>query len=101
MSMMKHLLAQINDEIEGAKEYASFALKFKDDDRELSTMYCSMAKAELGHYNNLDNQIVKMLDKYYENEDKRYSGFEEMYEWKKSENLAKIAEVNLMLDMCK
>lgn len=101
MSIVKHLVAQIADELEGAEEYAELALKYKDEDKEICNMYVPMAKAELGHYTTLMACLDKVMKEYREDDDPKYTGFKEMYDWKKPEYVKKVAQINYMLDMCK
>lgn len=49
MRLVKMLAEQIEDELDGACEYAYQAIEQKSADRSLSRLYYSMAKTELEH----------------------------------------------------
>lgn len=55
MKRISTLLEQMDDELDGAREYAQCALHLKDEDRELADVYASLARTELDHYQKLYN----------------------------------------------
>lgn len=52
---------QMDDDLNGAREYAQCALHLKDEDRELADVYISLARTELDHHQKLYNQMTRIM----------------------------------------
>lgn len=61
MEVIKHLIKDMNEEMEGAEHYAKKALQYKDEDRELADMYSKLSGVEKGHADMIHEQIVKKI----------------------------------------
>lgn len=99
MSLMKKLLEQFDEEIEGVEEYSKCAIENKDDP-ELFKMYSDMAVAELGHAKTLHQQIAKRTAEPIEPED-AVKALEEMWKDKNAEMVCKMATAKGYLDTVK
>ena len=53
MKLIKCIIAQMHDEIEGVKEYSIMALEYRTSRPELARLYHTMAEQEYEHYNKL------------------------------------------------
>lgn len=61
MHKLDKIIYQIDDELEGAEDYADASILYRDIDREISEQYAMMSNAELNHVNTLrliGNKIV-------------------------------------------
>lgn len=61
MRIIKKLAEQINDEVDGAIDYAMEALDCKVEDPELSRFYFELAKTEYGHMEKLHDQVLRKI----------------------------------------
>lgn len=61
MKIIKHIVEDIREEMEGAEHYAKMATKYKDEDRALADCYVKMAETEMGHVNNLHDHAVRLI----------------------------------------
>lgn len=61
MKIIKHLVEDIEEELEGAEHYAKLATQYKDEDRELADTYAKLANVELEHVDALHGQAVRMI----------------------------------------
>jgi len=99
MRIVKQLLAQINDELDGAKDYAINALDLKQSKPELSRLYKDMASTEYQHANSLHEWAVRYVD------EARASGVvpppEMIEKWEQEHRLAiaRQAEVKVYIDL--
>ena len=64
MIIIKELMEQMEDELDGASEYIDKAIKYKDTDKMLADLYYSMSLQELKHHNDLHSQIIRMITDY-------------------------------------
>lgn len=99
MTKIKNLIAQIDDEIEGAKEYAESYLECKaKGNSQWSTRYKEMANDELKHAGYIHDKAIADIDELK----KVYTPPVEMQEkWDKShkEYVEKAAWIKQMLTM--
>lgn len=61
MKVIKQIVEDIEDELEGAEHYAKLATQYRDDDKMLADNYARMAQTELGHVNDLHSQAVRLI----------------------------------------
>lgn len=64
MKAIKHIVEDIQEELEGAEHYAKLATQYKDTDKTLADMYVKLAEVELGHVNLLHDQAVRIIKEY-------------------------------------
>lgn len=63
MKIIKTMVEQIKEELEGAKEYAMLASQIKSDMPTAAQMYAKMAQDELNHATLIHAEAVKAIDK--------------------------------------
>ncbi len=99
MSLMKKLMAQFDDEIEGVSEYVKCAMENKEDP-ELYKMYNDMAMAELGHAKSIHAQIVKRTSEDPSPED-AVKALKDIWADKHSDMLEDLAKAKSYIEMSK
>lgn len=62
MKIIKHIVEDIEEELEGAEHYAKMATKYKDSDKQLADTYARMAQVELGHVGSLHDHAVRLIE---------------------------------------
>lgn len=63
MKIIKTMVDQIKDELEGAKEYAMLASELKTDNPTAAQTYAKMAQDELNHATLIHAEAVKAIEK--------------------------------------
>lgn len=101
---MRHvsmLLEQMDDELDGAREYAQCSLHLKDEDRELADVYVSLARTELDHYQKLYNQMTRIMTNYRSEHEDMSHELQEFYDWQRTKTMNCMAEVKVLVDSYK
>lgn len=101
MKIIKEIMEQMADEIEGAGEYIDYALKYKDTDKVLAEMYYNMSMQELKHHDELHNQVVRMITDYRKEHGEPPAPMQAVYDWEHEKAIAKAKEVRTAQAMYK
>lgn len=64
MELIKKLAEMIEEELEGAEEYAKCALKHRESNPELAQTFYTMSSEEMQHVDRLHKQVVRIIDMY-------------------------------------
>lgn len=100
MKVIKHLVEDIEEELEGAEHYAKLATQYKDEDRELADVYAKLANVELDHVNALHGQVVRIIKDW-----KAKSGEEPpaamaaVWDYEHQRAIDKSAKIKILLDL--
>lgn len=95
MKIIKHLVEDINEELEGAEHYAKLATQYKDEDREL-------AGIELGHVNALHGQVVRIIKAWKATSGKETPApMQAVWDYEHGRSIDKAAKVKTLLDLYK
>lgn len=101
MKRISTLLEQMDDELDGAREYAQCALHLKDEDKELADVYVSLARTELDHYQKLYNQMTRVMTNYRSEHGDLSPELQEFYDWQRTKTMDCMAEVKVLVDSYK
>lgn len=64
MKIIKKLSEMIEEEIDGARNYAKKANEFKDSDRELADLFYNISNEEMKHMQMLHSAVVRIIEQY-------------------------------------
>lgn len=64
MKIIQKISKKIDDEIEDAMHYARAAVKYKDENKALATVFFNLSNDELKHATMLHGEAVRMIDEY-------------------------------------
>ena len=64
MKIIKKLSEQIEEELDGAEEYAKDALKYKDEHPTLARMFYEISTEEMRHVDMLHGEVVSLIEKH-------------------------------------
>ena len=64
MKIIKKISEMIEEELEGAEEYAKCAAKYKESDPALSKTFYDISLQEMEHVNKLHGEVVKLIETY-------------------------------------
>lgn len=62
MKLVKKIVKQINEELEGAKAYIECAMKNKAEYPTIANMYYEMSLAEMTHVDKLHNAVTTLIN---------------------------------------
>lgn len=97
MKEIKKIVAQIDDEIEGAEDYAKCYAKYKDIDKGLSDVYHQMAEAELGHVDKLHEQVVRIIKDYRAKGNEPPAEMMAIWEWEHEKEIDHVARIRAIM----
>lgn len=97
---MKEVQRQIEEELEGAYNYASRALELKSEEPRFANAYLTMAQQEVGHYNVLHGLATESI-KSIEGASEHYETMKDVYQYLHARLMDKAAKVNTMIAMFK
>lgn len=98
MKVIKHLVEDIEEEMEGAEHYAKLATQYKDTDRTLADTYAKLASVELDHVNALHDQAVRLIKASTE---PAPASMQAVWDWEHEKQVDTVARIKTMLDMYK
>lgn len=101
MKRISTRLEQMDDELDGAREYVQCALHLKDEDKELADVYASLARTELDHYQKLYNQMTRVMTNCRSEHGDLSPELQEFYDWQRTKTLDCMAEVKVLVDSYK
>lgn len=102
MKVIKCLVEDINEELEGAEHYAKKATEHKDDDRELADVYAKLANAELDHVNSLHGQVVRIIKDWKSTSSQEVpEAMQAVWDYEHERSVDKAAKIKTLLDMYK
>ena len=99
MKLIQKLSEMIEDEIEGAHDYAEEALKHITDDPSLAQMFYDIANVELEHVNMLHKQVVRIIEQHSREHGEPPAPMQAVYDYLHKKQIEKVAEVKHYLAM--
>lgn len=101
MKIIKHIVEDIREEMDGAEHYAKLATKYKDEDRTLADNYAKMAEAELGHVNSLHDQAVRLIKEQKAVGVETPASMQAVWDYEHGQMIDHIAKIKVLLNMYK
>lgn len=102
MKVIKCLVEDINEELEGAEHYAKLATQYKDEDRELADVYAKLANVELEHVNALHGQVSRIIkDWKAASGEETPAAMQAVWDYEHERATDKAAKVKTLLNMYK
>lgn len=101
MKLVKKIVKQIDDELEGAEEYIECASKYKEEYPSIANMYSEMSLAEMSHVDKLHGAVVSLINemkaKGVEIDEKMMA----IYEYEHNRAMDKATKIKVMQEMYK
>lgn len=101
MKAIKHIVEDIQEELEGAEHYAKLATQYKDTDKALADMYVKLAEVELGHVNLLHDQAVRIMKEYKASGKESPDAMQAVWDWEHEKAIDTTAMVKQLIAMYK
>ena len=99
MKIIKHLVEDIEEELEGSEHYAKLATQYKDEDRELADVYAKLANVELEHVVALHGQAVRMIKAQKASGVETPAAMQAVWDWEHGKMIDTEARIKTMLTM--
>ena len=99
MKIIKCLSEYIEEEIEGAGEYAKKALKIKEEYPEVADMLWIMSNEEMKHVQNLHSAVAKLIQQYRAAEGEPPEGMMAIYDYMHERQINKAAAIRALQEM--
>ena len=101
MKIIKNIVENIREEMEGAEHYAKLATQYKDEDRALADTYCKLADAELSHVDALHSQAVRLIRDQKEKGVEVPAAMQAVWDWEHEKMVDGVARIKAMIAMYK
>ena len=101
MKIIKKLSDMIEDEIEGAREYAKKALEYKDEHRALADTLYALSLEEMGHINRLHTEVVKAIEEYRKEHGEPPGAMMAVYEYLHGKHIDQVKDIKEYQSMYK
>lgn len=99
MKIIKEIVCDIRDEMDGAEHYAKKATQYKDENRTLADTYAKLAEAELGHVNTLHEQAVRLIKEQKASGVEAPAGMKAVWDWEHEKMVDTVTRINTILAM--
>lgn len=93
MKIIKELSEMIEEEIDGAKEYAKNAILYKENYPTLANVLYTISNAELEHVNMLHDQVVTLINKYRAENGEPPESMKAVYDYLHEKHIDNVNEV--------
>ena len=97
MKEIKMLAGHIREEMNDAETYAKLALKYRDDDRNLSQTFEKLAEQELDHADMLHAQAARLIKERKENGETPPVAMPAVWSWEHENMMDCVARVKVLL----
>ena len=101
MKIIEKISDRIAQEIECAEEYATCALKYKEERPQLAEVYFRIANEKIGHINLLHGQVVAIIDEYKKQHGEPSEAMKMLYDILHSKHIEQMAAVKGILALYK
>ncbi len=99
MQIIKKLVEMIEDELEGAEEYAKEANHYKTENAGLSNTFYEIAQQEMKHVSMLHDQVAAIIKRHREDHGEPPAAMMAVWEWEHEKHIEEAAEVRRLLEM--
>lgn len=101
MKIIRELSDMIEDEIDGALDYARKAVELKEEHKKLADTLYELSTEEVSHISRLHDEVVRIIDKYRAEKGEPPADMMVIYDYLHKKHIAKVAEIKRYQDMYK
>ena len=101
MKMIKKIIDQIYDELEGAEEYIECAMKEKTEHPNIANMYYEMSLMEMSHVDKLHGAVVTLINESKAKGEEPPAHMMAIYEYEHEKIMEEATEIKVMQEMYK
>ena len=96
MKLIKHISEQVEEELEGAAEYAKCANKWKDENPTIAKAYYDMSLDEMRHVDVLHNLVVTEIRNYRNTHGDPPASMQAVYDYLHEQHIEKAGKVKAL-----
>ena len=96
MKIIKELSDMIEEELEGAENYAKKAIMYKVDNQSLADVFHEISGQEMRHVNMLHEEVVKIIKAHREKHGEPPIAMMAIYEWQHEKQIEKAKEIKML-----
>jgi Rubrerythrin. len=97
MELVKCIVDMIDEEIEGAENYAKFAVREKNSNPTLSKVFADLASDELRHVDTLHAEVVNLIKRLKEKGTVIPDAMLDLYNWLHLKAVEEVTEIKSIL----
>ena len=97
MKIIMKLVALIDDELCGAKEYIKLAMHNSEEHPALADAFADLAEAEMGHVSRLHDQVAKLIEEVRQRDGEPPAGMLAVYEYEHKKQINKASKIKQMI----
>lgn len=97
MKIIKILVENIREELEGAENYAKLFAQFKDSDRALSEVFARLSETELTHVNMLHEQAIRAIKEQKATGAETPTAMQAVWDWEHEKMVDTVAKIKALL----
>ena len=101
MKLMQQISDMIEDEIDGALDYAKKAAEWKEEHRKLADTLHDLSREEMAHITRLHDEVVRLIEKYRTEKGEPPADMLAIYNYLHRKHIDKVAEIKRYQDMFK
>lgn len=96
MKVIKQLSEMIEEELEGAENYAKSALEYKDNMKILADTFYDISTQEMVHVNMLHDRVAEIIKRHREEHGEPPAAMLAIYEWEHKKQIEKAKTVKIL-----
>lgn len=98
MKIIAKIVDFIDDELEGAEDYAKCAIKYKAEHPKLAAKLNELADQEMGHMRQLHTEVVRLIDEYRATKGEPPKEMLAVYNYEHEKQIEKAAKVKHLIE---
>lgn len=96
MKVIKHLSEMIEEELEGAENYAKSAIEYKDEMPSLADVFYEISTQEMRHVNMLHDKVAEIIKNHRAEHGEPPAAMMAIYEWEHKKQIEKAKAVKIL-----
>lgn len=101
MTIIKKVCKMIEEELEGACNYAKCAIKYKEDYPSLSKTLYELSGDEMEHVSALHSEVVKIIEAYRREQGEPPEAMQAVYDYLHEQQIEKANKIRMYQDQYK
>ena len=97
MKIIMKLVALIDEELCGAKEYIKLAMHNREEHPGLADTFADLADAEMGHVSKLHEEVTKLIEQVRERDGEPPAGMLAVYDYEHKKQINKASKIKQMI----
>ena len=96
MKIIKELSEMIDEELDGAENYAKLAVHYKAEHPSLAAVYYEISTQEMRHVTMLHDEVTKIIKAHREEHGEPPAAMMAVYDWEHKKQIEKANRVKMM-----